>query len=200
MRDRPAERARAISDETSSSVLVHGLRPEPRGRLTRAFGLFCDAAMPFCVTLQMLHAEPWLCRSAEVVHICENPTIVSVASNRLGKRCKPILCTEGMPSVAARRLLSMLCTSGVKLLYHGDFDVWGLRIANLIMSEYNARPWRFGAREYLDNLDRGLGIEAVHSHLVNACWDSKLGDTMHRRGMDIHEEQVLDDLLVDLSP
>ena len=188
-----------LCDETSSSVLVHGLRPEPRGPLTRAFGLFCDAGVPFRVTLQMLHLEPWICQATEQVRICENPAVISAASDRYGAGCEPILCTEGMPSVATRRLLTMLVGARVRLLYHGDFDAWGIRIANLIISGYDARPWRFDSQEYGRCLERGLGVEVAQWHRAEACWDRELGDLMSRRGVEIHEEQVLEDLLGDLG-
>ena len=61
-----------------------------------------------------------------VVWVCENPSVVEEAAEKLGARCAPLICVEGRPSVAATPLLGALSRCGTELRYHGDFDWSGL--------------------------------------------------------------------------
>src|SRR5207253_6117247 len=84
----------------------------------------------------------------DTVFICENPAIVAAAANRLGPRCAPLVSIEGQPKTAAHLLLTKLRDAKVRLLYHGDFDWGGIRIANLMRRRYGAEPWRFSVNDY----------------------------------------------------
>src|SRR5690606_11042509 len=86
---------------------------------------------------QLLRASPAWSVADRTVHICENPTVLAIAADRLGVRCSPLVCTEGMPSAAQRILLDQLQAAGAKLLYHGDFDWPGIRIANFVIRTWN---------------------------------------------------------------
>src|SRR5262245_25551930 len=48
--------------------------------------------------------------------------VVAVAADRLGRRSGPLVCTNGRPSGAARRLLGGLSACGARLFLHADDD------------------------------------------------------------------------------
>lgn len=132
------------------------------------------------------------------VHVCENPAVVAAAAHRLGSRCAPLVCLEGQPTTAARVLLERLRAAGCPLVYHGDFDWSGVRIANLVMARHAARPWRFRAADYLAVVRRRLDARPLEGRAVEAAWDADLAPAMARAGVAVFEEQVIEDLLADL--
>jgi uncharacterized protein (TIGR02679 family) len=149
----------------------------------------------------------WLVRSAPswpvaglAVFVCENPNLLAIAADRLGIRCAPLVCTEGMPAAAQRTLLHQLVVAGARLRYHGDFDWPGVRIANHVLRSVGAAPWRMGAADY----EAAAGTTAAARHALTGCdaeavWDAQLAPAMHRHGLAIAEEAVADVLLDDLS-
>ncbi|MEZ5704819.1 MAG: DUF2399 domain-containing protein [Burkholderiaceae bacterium] len=48
----------------------------------------------------------------QIIYVCENPNIVSIAADRLGAACAPLVCTDGMPAAAQRVLLKQLSDAG----------------------------------------------------------------------------------------
>ena len=46
----------------------------------------------FAICLARARADP-----ERTVFVCENPSVVAAAADRLGRRCRPLLCTEGSP-------------------------------------------------------------------------------------------------------
>jgi uncharacterized protein (TIGR02679 family) len=138
------------------------------------------------------------------VFVCENPNIVAIAADRLGPGCAPLVCTDGMPSAAQQTLLGQLADGGARLRYHGDFDWAGLIIGNFVMREFGAGPWRFGTADYLASCgevggggDHVIGLDK--SIAVTAQWDPRLAGAMAERGVAVHEESVVEALLVDLA-
>lgn len=134
------------------------------------------------------------------VYICENPNIVSIAADRLGSACAPLVCTDGMPAAAQRVLLSQLAHAGARLFYHGDFDWAGLHIANHVMRLCDARPWCFQTSDYTHaaatapHTERDLGETTVE-----ASWDATLVPAMQSYGLAIAEEAVASLLLKELG-
>ncbi|WP_306394342.1 TIGR02679 family protein [Telluria beijingensis] len=133
------------------------------------------------------------------VFVCENPNVVAIAADVLGARCAPLVCTDGMPAAAQRALLSQLAAAGARLHYHGDFDWPGIAIANVVMQDFGARPWRFGEQDYR----AAAGAVAMSSRRLeprgrDACWDIGLKDAMLRLTTPVDEEAVVDVLLADL--
>ena len=111
-----------------------------------------------------------------------------------------MVCTDGMPAAAQSRLLGQLVEAGARLLYHGDFDWPGLRIGNTIMREFGARPWRFGAVDYL----AAVGVAPRPGHRLKgmevlASWDEALMSVMKEHQIGIAEEGVAASLLQDLD-
>jgi uncharacterized protein (TIGR02679 family) len=148
----------------------------------------------------LLRAPPSWDVSGRDVYVCENPNLVAIAADRLGRACAPLVCTEGMPAAAQRTLLSQLALAGARLRYHGDFDWPGVRIANHVMREHRAQPWRFGAADYLAAIQiaprRGqrLGAKAIA-----ASWDDALMPAMRHHRIPIAEEMLAASLLEDLE-
>ena len=184
-----------------SGVLVNELaRPTLFLNLpTEGGGTFAaEAGEPAYATLRkLLRSPPALAVSGRPVYVCENPNVVAIAADRLGRRCAPLVCTDGMPATAQRTLLAHLAGAGASLLYHGDFDWPGLRIANLVMRTFGARPWRFGAEDYASAASSSPG-QSLAGLPTSAVWDPSLAPAMQERGLAVPEEAVAAALLQDL--
>lgn len=216
------EGAGVVLDELSSQVLVLGLTPadRPEHPVAEALHALAAAGEPTRLTLRQLAR---LTRATEpgepgplfrlpadgIVRVCENPVVVATAADRLGSECPPLICPEGVPSLAARDLLAALARQGARILYHGDFDWPGVRIAGWIMDLLSDlgvsgafEGWRFGAADYrraLASRATGPAGDPLQGTPVPTPWDPELGPAMATAGVTIEEEAVLDDLLADLG-
>jgi uncharacterized protein (TIGR02679 family) len=132
------------------------------------------------------------------VYICENPAVVAAAAHRLGPRCAPILCTEGQPRVPLRLLVSQIVAAGGRLLVRADFDWGGVGIVNGLLERYgnSARPWRMGRADYLA-LPAGPPLRTDRRR--ETPWEPVLASAMVSRGVAVHEESLLPELLIDLD-
>ena len=159
------------------------------------------AGEPGYLSLRQLLRSPIAWDVAEqAVYVCENPNIVSIAADRLGATCAPLVCTEGMAAAAQRVLLQQLAQAGARLLYHGDFDWAGLHIAKQVMTLCGAQPWRFGGSDYQDAVANAAHTERdLAESTVDAPWDALLAPTMRQHGLAIAEEAVVASLLQDLG-
>jgi uncharacterized protein (TIGR02679 family) len=187
--------AGVLCDELSAPVLTLGLRGDGPGLTDRALRLHAEAGEPYRLTTRQLLREPPALASAATVYVCENPTVVAAAANRLGAACAPLVCLEGQPRTAARVLLGLLAAAGVRLAYHGDFDWAGIQIGNLVVRRHGAVPWRFCSADYR----AARGGRALEGSPVAAVWDPALQAAMVAGGRAVHEEEVLEVLLVDLA-
>lgn len=189
--------AGVLVGELASTVLVHGLRPTGDGLTDRMLTAHAAAAEPVRLTLRQLVRHPpqltW--EHDRAVFVCENPAVVSAAATRHGATCAPLVCTEGHPSAAAQTLLTQLAHAGARLAYHGDFDWPGLVIGNLMIERFGATPWRFSSADYATAPDG----PPLTGRAIQPAWDRDLADRMATRGVAVHEEQVLADLLADLA-
>lgn len=171
-------------------------RPTP---LDRSPGLVLSPGEPAHISLRSLLRRPptWHVAHRDVF-VCENPNIVAIAADRLGSACAPLVCTDGMPSAAQQTLLAQLAAGGAKLRYHGDFDWAGLVIGNFVMREFAAEPWRFGTPDYLSaTADHRIALRGDKP--VVARWDNRLASAMSERRVAVHEEGVVETLLIDLA-
>ena len=133
------------------------------------------------------------------VFICENPNLLAIAADELGRSCAPMVCTDGMPSAAQRLLLTQLAKAGAQLRYHGDFDWPGLRIGNHVVREYGALPWRFSAADYAAAIEGAPRPgRPLRGPEVDASWDIALSAAMRTHQLTIAEESVAASLLQDL--
>ncbi len=188
-----------LRDELSSTVLTLGLPSEPASGTGRMLQVAGESGQPVWLTLrQLVRDAPRWDRLSVVVHVCEGPSVVAVAADQLGAACAPLVCTGGQPGAAVMVLLRALCASGARLRHHGDFDWGGLRIGNLLHTRLEIEPWRFGADSFASAARLGYG-PALSGHRVEACWDPRLASLMSDAGRRIEEEQVLDELIGDLS-
>ena len=150
---------------------------------------------------QLLREPPAWQVAARDVFVCENPNLVAMVADALGACCAPLVCTEGMPAAAQRALLLQLAAAGAHLHYHGDFDWPGVAIANRVLQDFGARPWRMGASDYLAAVD-GACAEArapLRGSVVAAAWDDALAVAMQARACAMAEEALAPTLLSDLN-
>ncbi len=186
-------RAGVLVNELARPALVLNLPLAGGGHLAG------EAGEPAYASLrQLMRSPPPLAVAGRTTYVCENPNLVAIAADRLGPRCAPLVCTDGMPAAAQRTLLAQLAQAGARLLYHGDFDWPGLRIANLVIGSFGAQPWRFGAADYTAATGIASG-QALTGSTVAAAWDAALAPTMQRHGLAIAEEAVAAALLPDLE-
>jgi uncharacterized protein (TIGR02679 family) len=185
---------------------VHPRVDDAHGRLQAATPPDASLALglsqpgePVHVSLRRLLRRPPAWRVAGCdVFVCENPNIVAIAADRLGSACAPLVCTDGMPSAAQQTLLAQLAADGARLRYHGDFDWAGLTIGNFVMREFGAEPWRFGTADYLSaSADHEIALR--RGDRVMARWDDRLTGAMSERRVVVHEEGVVEALLMDLA-
>lgn len=178
-------------DPLSASVLVLGLRAQGDGLVARLLQACADAGEPCRLTLRQLRREP-LVVEGDCVFVCENPAVVLAAADRLGPRCRPLVCVEGQPGSAARLVLAVV---GTRARYHGDFDWPGVRIAADVLAMTGGQAWRFDAAAY-ERAPKGMELLGAS---VGTAWDSGLREAMLASGRLVHEEAVISELLGDLA-
>ncbi|WP_234263267.1 TIGR02679 family protein [Hydrogenophaga sp. NFH-34] len=198
---RPSERARDIW--ARSGVLVNELaRPALFLNLPVRTPSNAPAAPgePGYLSLRrLLRTPPAWDVADQIIYVCENPNIVSIAADRLGAACAPLVCTDGMPAAAQRVLLKQLSDAGAQLRYHGDFDWAGIHIANNVMKLCRCGPWRFGSEHYLQALETAPPKDRdLEETAVAASWDQALTESMQSHGISIAEEAVASLLVNDL--
>ncbi|HVZ00803.1 MAG TPA: TIGR02679 family protein [Dongiaceae bacterium] len=194
-----AERARDVW--AAAGVLVNELaRPALFLNLPTTGAEPGEPGEPGYLSLRsLLRSPPRWDVSDRKVFVCENPNLVAIAADRLGRGCAPLMCTDGMPSAAQRTLLHQLVQAGASLHYHGDFDWPGLRIANHVIREHGARPWRLGTTDYLTAIGQAPSDrQFLKGAQVMASWDEALTTTMAENRIAIAEEAQAGELLEDL--
>jgi uncharacterized protein (TIGR02679 family) len=130
-------------DDISSDVVVANLDGDgPIAEAMRATGL------PLTLPLMTVNGmEPVRARFG-TAWVVENPPVFRILLSSMADvppADRPTLvCTAGHLSVAARKLLDLLVSSGATLQYSGDFDPGGLVIARGLMRRYGnaVRLWR----------------------------------------------------------
>lgn len=184
-----------LTDEVSSTVLTFGLPGDASTPTGRVLGVWQDAGQPVVLTLRQLVRDPPALRVREVF-VCENPVVVSAAADRLGRSCKPLICTAGQPGAATMHLLRQIAASGATIRHRGDFDWGGIRIGNVLHERLPSSPWRFGHRDYLATERHGRMLTGPPAR---AQWDDALSGAMQERGVAVEEELLIDELLGDLA-
>lgn len=117
-----------------------------------------------------------------------------------------IICGNGRPSVAVLRLLNLLLhdSRDSVLQYSGDLDAGGLGIAQGLQMRYPKafRAWRMDASQYERHADRGMPLEEGERLRLSECrlaWDDKLVGKMLAKGMKLHQELWIGELLSDME-
>ena len=188
------ERVGLIGDELSSTVLVLGLRAQQTSGTGKLLSLCADSGEPCWLTLRQLRRHPPHLLGHRV-YVCENPAVVQAAAMQLKPGHHPLICIAGRPHDAAQFLLHQLVAQGFEIYYHGDFDGPGLEIARSMMCQFDAKPWRMAASDYL----AAPSGHPLKDDPTASPWDPELGEAMKGRGVAVHEELVLADLLSDLN-
>lgn len=192
-----------LCDELSAPVLTLNLGALDLGvggdgltdrvlALHRAEGEACSLGLR-----QLVRHPPRLAHLAgRAVFVCENPTVVAVATERLGPRSAPLVCTSGHLRASARVLLRALAAAGARLRVQADMDIDGLHIAAKTLGLDGARPWRMDADVYRA---APAGPTLRRDDVPPTPWDPDLSAAMSARGVAVHEEAILDLLLGDLA-
>jgi uncharacterized protein (TIGR02679 family) len=187
-----------VADDLASQVLVLNLGVARDHVVAGWLAEAAEHGIPFRLTLQQLSSTA-LTVTSPIVHVCENPAVLRAAAAELGAGCAPLVCTEGVPSAACRRLLDEAVRGGAALAVRADFDWAGLRIAGSLLSLFGAKPWRMRSDDY----DDALTTADEHIPLTGAPaaspWDPGLADSMAAAGRAVMEERILAALLDDLS-
>lgn len=184
-----------LKDDVSSTVLSLNLRGTP------SLDWMADSGEPAVLTLRFLTRRTPVPVSTTrgTVHVCENPAVLSAAADAFGPACPPMVCLQGQPSAAALTLLRGLSAQGTDLLYHGDFDWGGARIAVTLRRSVPWRPWRYTAAHYRAAAAEMAEAPALTGSPAATPWDPALAVALAERGVRVEEEAVLDDLLADLE-
>lgn len=186
------------SDLLSGTVLVWGLRPTGADRWARMMRERADLGLVTHLTLQELRVAPTLNVPDCGVFACENPQVLQAAVH--ANVPQSLLCFSGNPSSAGFSLLDLLLTAGTSVQYHGDFDWPGIAIADRLIRR-GASPWRLHTSDYEEAADK-VRAEArlpLAGPPTATPWDPQLRTVMIRRGIAIHEENLLTLLLSDLG-
>lgn len=169
-------------------------RPALVLNLLQADGRPAYPGQPTWLSLRRLVREPLVGGDlrGKVVFVCENPNLVAIVADTLGSRSAPLVCTDGMPAAAQRTLLRQLVGLGAQLRYHGDFDWPGIRIANLMVAQFGAVPWRMDEADYREAVAMSASEDAptLTGAAVSPAWNAGLGQAMQELDRPIAEEAV----------
>jgi uncharacterized protein (TIGR02679 family) len=183
-----------VPDDLASQVLVLGM-PAVGGMvgswLTEARG----AGVPVRVTLHQLRLAP-LALHCDEVFVCENPAVLRAATARLGAGCRPLVCTEGVPSAAVHAMLRG-APAGAVIRWRNDFDWTGVRLTAAALERYpGAVAWRMTGDDYRSAAGAGPALVGAPA---DTPWDPQLREAMCRAGRAVMEERLLARLLADLA-
>jgi uncharacterized protein (TIGR02679 family) len=193
------ELAGVVPDDLASQVLVLGV-PATGGLLGDWLTAAASAGVPFRVTLHQLRLAPLVLDCTEIF-VCENPAVLRAAAARrsrdqTGPASRPLVCTEGVPSVAAHALLRA-APPGTPIRWRNDFDWAGVRLTAAALVRYpSAVPWRMSTGDYEAAADRGVPLTGV---TAPTPWEPALATAMRARGRAVMEERLLDNLLADVG-
>lgn len=137
------EESGIVCDPVSSRVLVLNLVLRGNAascRLTEAAG-----AEPMWLTWRSLTGT--FCSDATDAYVCENPSVLIAAADQFGARSLPLVCTNGRPSAATRRLLTVLAAHGTTLHIRADDDDIGQEIVSGLRAAIpGVQLWRYSLR------------------------------------------------------
>jgi uncharacterized protein (TIGR02679 family) len=141
----------------------------------------------------------WSVPAGGPVFVCENPTVLEAAADEHGAACAPMVCTDGMPSIAALDLLAGLAGAGRSIRVRADVDDAGFVVVDQVRSVVpDATAWRFDVATYADH----LGLSDSDGP-ADAPGDGDDVDQLRllyaRRGVVVHEEALLDELVGDVG-
>jgi uncharacterized protein (TIGR02679 family) len=188
------ESADVVADDLASRVLVLNLAADGAGLGEWLTGA-ARSGTPCYVTMHQLMSHA-VAISAGVVFACQRRAVLRRAAADLAAASAPLLCAEGQPSAAFRRLAEVIAGGGGQLRYHGDFDWPPMAAAATLIGRYQARAWRMTAADYLARADASR--VALTGAPQPTPWDPGLARAMRQTGLAVPEESMADQLLDDL--
>ena len=181
-----------LDDQLSSTVLVWGLPLVAEHPVAGWTDALADAGEASSFTLAQLRRWPLRTPRATTVRVVENPSVLAAAA-RAGCAA-PLLCTAGVPSVAALTACEQLVACGCRLDVHADFDPTGLRIVAGLLDRFpRAAPWRMTAGDY--RAARASAVSFPPADVPPTPWDPPLAAALRDRGRTVFEEQLVETLL-----
>lgn len=183
-------------DLVSATCLVLGLRPTGEGPLASRLVVAAEAGDPVHLTAWDLRRRRGAGVDPRTVLVCENPRVLEAVAERFGGAV-PVVCTAGQPNTVVTSVLSWLADSSCLLRYHGDFDWPGIAITNRLVAQCGVDPWLMSAAEYESGFRQGS--PTLVGAQVEPSWNTELGASMRAHGVAVHEESVLEQLLVALT-
>ena len=134
------EEAGVVCDPVSSRVLVLNLVLHGDAAACRLTG----AAGPEPLWLTWRSLSGPYGSDAPDVYVCENPSVLIAAADQLGADALPLVCTNGRPSAAVRRLLTALAGGGATIHARADDDRAGRDIVAALRTAIpSLRLWRY---------------------------------------------------------
>ncbi len=98
-----------LDGELTNPVLALNLPGDPATATGRTLGIGAEAGQPLHLTArQLIRDPPELAVRGRTVFVCENPSVVAAAANRLGAGTAPLVCANAFrhgPVALGRRLL-----------------------------------------------------------------------------------------------
>lgn len=164
-----------------------GLRPLAQGPREARLASATALGDPVHLSLWDVRRTAPALDPSRAVLVCENPSVLEAFAVRYGG-AYALVCSSGWPAGVCVELLSAL---GAPLGYHGDLDWRGVEIAGWLVRRVGVRPWRMTAADYL----AAPGGSPLRGREAQTPWDPGLADAMRERGVAVHEEQVLEELL-----
>ncbi|MGH2918159.1 MAG: DUF2399 domain-containing protein, partial [Solirubrobacteraceae bacterium] len=179
-----------LCDELSSTVLTVGLPGDgsATGRILAAAG-----REPVWLTLRQLVRCPPQWHGLDTVLVVENPSVLAFAAD--GRRCPPLVCTNGQPRAATMTLLRAMAAAGVELRHHGDFDWPGLTIGNVLHRRLPIVPFEFDSDAYMRAAAAHPRAAPLTGPPVRATWDDGLAAAMTTTARQVEEEAVARDVI-----
>jgi uncharacterized protein (TIGR02679 family) len=158
------------------------------------------AGEPLWLSLRSI-AGSWSAPAGATVYVCENPTVLEAAADELGPRCLPLVCTDGIPSIAALDLLAGLADAGCAINVRADIDHAGFVVVEQVRSVAPAATaWRYDTTTYAQH----LGLDPAADPAADPAGDEdarlrQLRALHAQHQIPLHEEALLDQLLSDLA-
>lgn len=147
---------------------------------------------PLWLSLRSI-AGSWSAPQDATVFVCENPTVLEAAADELGSRCPPLVCTDGIPSIAALDLLAGFAAAGCAINVRADVDEAGFVVVDQLRTVAPAATtWRYDTKTYAKHLNLSGVNEEQHGL-------RELRELYTRHQIPLHEEALLDQLLDDLA-
>ncbi|MGW5364483.1 TIGR02679 family protein [Actinopolymorpha pittospori] len=176
-----------------------------RRALWERVGVHADAVSSTCLSFGLrdglAHLTRWDLQRSPVrippgaaVLVCENPRVLEAFAERRAEVV--VVCTAGEPNLITLDVLRALRNGGAELRYHGDFDWPGIAITNRLVSTLDVCPWRMSAADYRSAVGKLRDRLELAGVPVAPDWDADLGRAMSELGTAVHEESVLECLLV----